>query len=360
MPRIRACRFSAASPSSPPSAASNAVDDVLDRDLAEVGAEVLGEPAARRRACPRRSSETASRRSGARSGPSACAQSAAVTAESIPPETPTTTSPRAVLADVVAQAEDERAAASARARARTGSIAPDAPRSCRRSLPSSTTGTSGSGSRSLGERAPAHVAQAPPDRGGRVDVDDEQRLLEAGRAGDHLALVVEHDRVAVEDQLVLPADRVAEGEETAVVAGARDEHLLAVLGLADVVRRGGEVDDQLGAGEREVGGGRPGLPDVLADRRPDQRLAELQEHEVAAGGEVAVLVEDAVVGQEPLAVDGRDPAAGADRARVREVAVEPGHADEGDDVGAGGRDRPRSARVPRARSPARSSRSSGG
>ena len=129
----------------------------------------------------------------------------------------------------------------------------------------------------------------------------------------HLALVVDHDRVAVEDQLVLPADRVAERDEARVVARADAQHLLALAVLADVERRRRDVRDQLRAGEREVGRRRPGLPDVLADRRPDEHLAEAEQEQVAAGREVAVLVEDAVVRQEALAVDAR----GSRRARGR-------------------------------------------
>ena len=49
--------------------------------------------------------------------------------------------------------------------------------------------------------------------------------------------------MAVEDELVLPADEVAEGDVRGVVARSRDEHLLAVLRLADVERGGGEVDE---------------------------------------------------------------------------------------------------------------------
>ena len=133
-----------------------------------------------------------------------------------------------------------------------------------------------------GERAAADVAQPAADRLARVEVDDEQRLLEPRRAGEHLPLVVEHDRVPVEEQLVLAADEVAEGEVGRVVPRPRDQHLLAVLGLADEVRRGGEVDEQLRAGEREVGGGRPRLPDVLADRRPDQDLAVPEQDQARA------------------------------------------------------------------------------
>ena len=45
----------------------------------------------------------------ARSGPSACVQSVAVTAESIPPDTATTAFGEAVLLDVVLEPEDESA-----------------------------------------------------------------------------------------------------------------------------------------------------------------------------------------------------------------------------------------------------------
>ena len=89
-----------------------------------------------------------------------------------------------------------------------------------------------------GERAAPHVAQAAADRLARVEVDDQQRLLEARRPREHLAFVVEHDRVSVEEQLVLAADEVAEREVGGVVPGARDQHLLPFLCLADVVRRG--------------------------------------------------------------------------------------------------------------------------
>ncbi len=59
----------------------------------------------------------------------------------------------------------------------------------------------------------------------------------------------------------------------------------------------------MGAAEREIRCGRTGLPDVLADRKPDEGLAEPDQHELAARLEVAVLVEDAVVRQEVLVVD---------------------------------------------------------
>ena len=165
------------------------------------------------------------------------------------------------------------------------------------------------------QRAPTDVSQAPTDHLRRFDVDDEQRLLEAGRPRDHDTLVVDHARVAVEEELVLAADGVAEREVARVVARASDQHLLPLTLLADVERRGREVREQLGSSQREVGRRRPGLPHVLADRRADQRLAEAQEEEVVPGREVAILVEDAVVRQEPLAIHGLHRAVGAGRSR---------------------------------------------
>ena len=87
--------------------------------------------------------------------------------------------------------------------------------------------------------------------------------------------------------------------------------------------------------EREIGRRRAGLPHVLADRGPDEHVAEAQQHEVATRGEVAVLVEDAVVGEEVLPVDGHHPAVCADGAGVCQVAIEERHADQRDGRRAG-------------------------
>ena len=142
----------------------------------------------------------------------------------------------------------------------------------------------------------------------------------------------------VEDELVLAADEIAEREVRARVARACDEHLLALFRLADVVGRCGEVDDELGAGEGEVGRRRPRLPQVLADRRSGVDVTHAKEQEIAAFGEVAVLVEDAVVREKVLSVDPLHAAVRADGAGVREVPVEPRRSDERDDPLGGPRD----------------------
>src|SRR4051794_8275554 len=95
--------------------------------------------------------------------------------------------------------------------------------------------------------------------------------------------------------------------------------------------RSGEVDEELRAGERELGRGRARLPHVFADRRSDECAAVFEQDEVAAGSEVPVLVEDSVVRQETLTVDRLDLPGSADGAGVVEIAVEPRDADQGDD-----------------------------
>ncbi len=183
--------------------------------------------------------------------------------------------------------------------------------------------------------ASAHVAQPAADGVGRLDVDDEQVLLKAGCACDDLARRVEDNRVAVEHELILPADHVAERKIRARVARPGDQHLLALLGFSDVERRGREVHDELSSGESEIGRRRARLPEVLADRRSDVRVAEPEQHEIASLREVAVLVEHAVVREELLAVDSAYAPVGADGARVGQVSVEPRRADECHESGRG-------------------------
>ena len=92
------------------------------------------------------------------------------------------------------------------------------------------------------------------------------------------------------------------------------------------------------SGQRDVGRRWPGLPDVLADRGPDEDVPELEQQQLAAGREVAVLVEDAVVRQEVLAVDPLDSPFRADEGGIREIALERRAADERDDAGTGAGD----------------------
>ncbi len=148
--------------------------------------------------------------------------------------------------------------------------------------------------------APTRVGQPPRDDRRGIEVDHDQRLLEAGCACDHLAFVVDHDRMPVEDQLVLAADRVAQCDGARVVASAAPQHLLTLAVLAHVERGRRKVRDQLRAGQRQLGCRRPGLPDVLADRRPEDGVAEAQQHQILACREVALLVEDAVVWEQAL------------------------------------------------------------
>ncbi len=101
---------------------------------------------------------------------------------------------------------------------------------------------------------------------------------------------------------------------------------------------------------RSVAGG-PGCQMSSQIVGPTIVSPESEQEEVVAGREVAVLVEDAVVRQEALAVDAADLAARQDVAGVREIGVEVGGADErhdplrlgGDrlDRPAGGADEPR-------------------
>ena len=101
-------------------------------------------------------------------------------------------------------------------------------------------------------RAQPRVAQARGHRRLQVDVGEHEPLGELRPAREHRALVVDHQRVAVEHELVLAADEVAEGDRAEVVARALDDHALALEALARVVGRGREVDDQRRAGQRLV------------------------------------------------------------------------------------------------------------
>ena len=175
-------------------------------------------------------------------------------------------------------------------------------------------------------------------RPGGGELANEQLLLELGGAGDHLAGRVDDDAVAVEDELILAADQVAEGEAGAAFAGALGEHRFALATLAAVVGRARRVGDQARTGRRLARRWRARHPDVLTDRQANRRPADLDRRRLDPGDEVALLVEDRVVGQPALTVDGAHRTLAEHRERVVGLAGIPtagdrlGEADQGDDL----------------------------
>ncbi len=192
----------------------------------------------------------------------------------------------------------------------------------------------------------ACVAEANRRRCLDVDVADEQLHAELGCAGDQLARVIGDERVTVEDEFVLSADERAERDRGDGVLGALGDHPLSLQPLAGVVGRRRDVHDQPRSRERLVAGGRARHPDVLADRQPDRNAVDLDQRPAFAVLKVAVLVEDAVVGQAVLAVDAADSAVSQHRRAVVDVVAALREADHRDDpVGIGGDPVERVARV---------------
>ena len=91
--------------------------------------------------------------------------------------------------------------------------------------------------------------------------------MKAGRAHRDLAAGIHHERIAVEDQLVLAAEQIDENHGNAGFGHAPADFDLALNLLVDLV--GGGVDHQqyLGAGTARLTRGLR-LPDVLAHRIP--------------------------------------------------------------------------------------------
>jgi hypothetical protein len=97
-----------------------------------------------------------------------------------------------------------------------------------------------------------------------------------------------------------------------------------------VVGRGADVNNDVGAGETQRLGGAFGVPEVFADRHAHAGAGDCKHGQGVALVEVALLVEDAVVGQELLVVDALHGAICNDSSGVVEVDVA---VDEADDAG---------------------------
>ena len=179
----------------------------------------------------------------------------------------------------------------------------------------------------------ARVAEARRGDRARVDRAERERLLELGRAGDHLAVLVDREAVAVEDQLVLAADRVHEHHGGEVVHGALDEHALALRRRTPA--RYGEADRftiTCAPASASVIAGGPGSQMSSQMLSPIGMPFSSKMRRLGARLEVALLVEDAVVRQVHLAVGGHDLAVGEHRGGVVDVLGLLGIAHQRDDA----------------------------
>ena len=168
-------------------------------------------------------------------------------------------------------------------------------------------------------RAVARVAQPRGGDRARVDRAERERLLELRRPGQDLAVLVDREAVAVEDELVLAAHGVHEDDGGEVVHRALDEHPLAPGAHAAPIGDADRFTITWAPASASVIAGRAGLPDVLADAEPDRDAVQLDDRRLGARLEVALLVEDAVVRQVHLAVGGHHVAVGEHRGGVVDV-----------------------------------------
>ena len=137
---------------------------------------------------------------------------------------------------------------------------------------------------------------------GKFKIGNDQFFDELQGAYHDGAVLAGDHGVAVENQLVLAADEVDIGKWAARLPGAPPDQVAAYVVLVALVRAG--VDHRQQAGVRLGSrGDRPAvLPQVFTDGNRDVDAADAQHVQFVAGLEIAVLVEDPVVGQVMLRV----------------------------------------------------------
>ena len=195
------------------------------------------------------------------------------------------------------------------------------------------------------------------DRGRQVDVDEEQLLGELGAPGPAArrpaATTIESPSKTSSSWPPTMFTYATVGARLGRPAGHQRQPDVV---LVQLVRRAVDVHHQADPGPRGHRERAARLPDVLADGQRDVDAADPDHLQRVARHEVAVLVEDAVVGQVVLEVRGHHPAAVQDRQRVARAApgcgvgADPGRAvgvEVADDAPRCRRGRPRPGR-PRA------------
>ena len=155
---------------------------------------------------------------------------------------------------------------------------------------------------------------------GEFDVNDVETLTKLRHSGNDLTRCVDHHRIPVEDEFVLPPHLVDIRNCRTCLAGSLGEHLCPGIGLPSVIRRGVDIDDQRRTGPTQLSDGTILRPRVLTDRHSEDGSSNCEQRErLDAGDEVPLLVEHRIVGQRPLPVGTDKTTVDADRCAVIEV-----------------------------------------
>ncbi len=152
------------------------------------------------------------------------------------------------------------------------------------------------------------------------EFDGHDLLAERGELGLELAVGAQHERAAIVDHFILPADLVEVDEGQATLDHALDAELHPHIRLADFVGRrvGHQQDLAAGLGDAFDDVGRP---HVFADRHADAHAIEHQRPRHRAWRKNALVVEHAVVRQVDLVALADDLAFVEADDRVVELAV---------------------------------------
>ena len=128
------------------------------------------------------------------------------------------------------------------------------------------------------------------------------------------------ERIAVEHQFVLAADEIGIKNLDTVAPSRLRDNVKALPALVEVKRRGIKIDHEPGTGlDGRVH--RPAFPDILADRDRYRHTLDRHHAGAAAGGEIALFVEDAVVGKTMLGVGCDHLTVAQNRGGVVQLAV---------------------------------------
>ena len=153
-------------------------------------------------------------------------------------------------------------------------------------------------------------------------VDEDEVRFELCARCDQRAVGSNDERIAVEDELVLPSDLVDVGDGAAGLGHPILEHGQSFAAPPPVVGGRVQVDHHVGPGPAGVGHRPVAEPDVLADRHAHPRPGHVEERRgLGPGLEVTLLVEDPVVGKALFAVDAGHPTTGAHGGRVGQAVT---------------------------------------
>src|SRR5579859_7832591 len=169
--------------------------------------------------------------------------------------------------------------------------------------------------------AAARIMQAGAENGSRIQVNNQHIFFKLFGTRDQLSLLIKDHAATIKNQFILTSHHIQIGHDHITIRCTSRQHHFTKSFFAGIVGRAIDIYDHLGSRVCLQSHWASRIPHILADSDANMHSIDEKDRRLVSRLEVAVLIENAVVGQVVFVIDTAEFSLVNDRGRVVDVMV---------------------------------------